>query len=347
MNPLSICHLCLTQSPLITLVFQAAMDELEVPPDSVRSISRRSVKPAGQGVCLDDLSTRLDERYKKFDRRGYSQLLAELRGKVAEITGGRKFIAYIPHTQRLMYQEIIGLPECNGYRFVEEGFTSMAWRTHQGPRSSLRKRFVSRLRTWWTGSAFRSSRDMFDVTNQGFLGAVAISRHAFATMDRVTNVGARICRYEIGDGRKRLFVILDTSYIHRGIQWADYSDALVGAVLDEAADAQELMIKFHFADNECQSHFSELKEKISLEAGLPMRLLSGDFAVEEQLTASDLVIFSVSSLGYYAAGFGAQVRCFAPQVKGMDIDTWIRKGGLPADFPEVVKLNAKANGTSR
>ena len=331
----SIVHLCLTQSPLITMVFQGAMKEMGVPADQIRSVSRRSVLPAGEGRCLDDLSDRLEAAYKGFRRGEYRRLQEELRRQIDEITGSRGFLAYIPHTQRLMYQEILAHPKCLGYLFVEEGFTSMSWKGHQAVKAGTGKRLQYRLRSAWTGSSFRFDREMFDVRSKGFRGAIAISKHAFTGMEKVTDVSKWIRRYEPQGQPKRVFAVLDTCYLHRGIRWDDYADALVEAVNAEAAPETEVFIKFHFVDTEAEGKFAALKKRIQART---MTLLPREFSVEDALSADDRLLFGVSSMGYYVAIFGGSVRCFAPAVKELDVGQWIAKGGLPGDFREIVGL---------
>lgn len=336
MNSHGLQHLCLTQSPLITLVFQAAMKHLEIPAESMKSISRRSVKPAAAGLCLDDLSDALESHYKKADRRGYLECRAEFVRKVREITGGGKFLAYLPHLQRLFYQEIVAHPDCEGYLFVEEGFTSMDWQARQTVEMSTGKRLLSVLRAWWTGSRFDARRAMFDIADRKFRGAVSISPQAFSGMPGVVNVASRIPPYRSAGGPKNVYVIFDTSYLHRGIRWEDYQQAAVGAILAEAADAASIRVKFHFADPQVAAHFDSLKRQCA--AAGRLTLLESDFSVEDHLTADDCLLFGVSSLGYYAATFGGRVKCFAPEVTGLDLAAWIGRGLLPRDFPEVVGL---------
>ena len=150
-------HLCLTHSPLTSAVFEAAMKRLDVPPDRIRSFSRRAVAPVGSGVRLDDLSDNLQSAYKRFDRRGYARLRSALVHRLEELTGGESFLAYIPHTRQIVYQEMIDHPKCAGYFFIEEGFTSMAWKSHRNVKLSRAKRFQHAIRKLWTGSRFNAA----------------------------------------------------------------------------------------------------------------------------------------------------------------------------------------------
>lgn len=328
-------HLCITHSPLVTHIFQAAMRHLDVPAGSVTSISRRSVKPVGKGLCLDGLSDELEACYKRFDRTGYSRCRAEIQRQVRELNGGREFIAYIPHLQRALYQEVAAHPDCRGYRFIEEGFTSMDWQSRQTVKMKPVKRIQNTLRAWWTGSAFDVLRPMFDCADPKFSGAISISPYAFSGMPEVMNVSAHIPRYPAGEGTGKLYVVLDTAYLHRGIRWEDYRNAMVRAIAREAAGCETVRIKFHFADESAATRFQ------SIQADLPnlrLSLLEPSFSIEENLTAADRVLFAVSSLGYYAAIFGADVKCFAPDIEGFDLDQWLRRGLLPPDFPEIASI---------
>lgn len=325
------CHLCLTHSPLVTMVFQTAMTHLDIPEGCIRSISRRGVRPAGQGISLDELSDDLELRFKGFQRTGYRRTLQKIRNLVDDLIEGRKFIVYLPHLNRILYQEIIAHPACAGYLFVEEGFTSMNWKS---TKSSIGKRLKNRLRSLWSGSAFRGNRAMYDTVHPKFQGALAISESAFQGMKKVLNVAPWIPAYPSSEEPGTLYVILDTSYLHRGIRWESYQSALVKALRNEASSGRNIAIKFHFADVESKAHFRSIRNEIGA-----AELLARDFSVEDHFCAGDLLFFAVTSLGYYVAKFGGKVKCFALTIEGLDLEKWVAEGLLPADFSATVGLN--------
>jgi hypothetical protein len=284
----------------------------------------------------------LEKAFKSWDRLLYARCKEDLFRKIGLLTDDQPFIAYIPHTQLLMTQEIISHPSCVGYRFVEEGFTSMAWATHQGLRTTQIKCFLSYLRALWTRSNYRAGRDMFDLKNDRFQGALAITPAAFSGMEQVVNVSSCMKKIVDSDQPPRLFVILDTCYLHRGILWQDYEEALSGAVVKEAGEYREIIIKFHFADTNSSNHYASLLSKIRKNIGIPIRLVGRSYSVEKELIANDCVLFAVSSLGYYTAFFGGQVKCFADKIQGINLETWIQKGALPKDFRVMVGLASDA-----
>ena len=335
MSDSALQHLCVTHSPLVTHIFQAAMRHLNVPADSVSSISRRSVKPAGKGLCLDELSDELESSYKRFHRTAHSRCRAEIQREVRRINSGREFIAYLPHLQRALYQEIAAHPDCRGYRFIEEGFTSMDWQARQTVKMKFGKRLQNSLRTWWTDSAFDARRPMFDCSHPKFCGAVSISPHAFTGMPGVVNVSAMVPRYPANGGLGNLYVVLDTSYLHREIRWEAYRSAVVAAIAREASGDMPVRVKFHFADESAAARFESLVADLP---GQPLTLLEPSFSIEEKLSAADRVLFAVSSLGYYAAIFGANVKCFAPDIAGFELGQWVRRGLLPPNFAEIAGL---------
>ena len=322
-------HLCLTHSPLVSMVFQTAMTHLKVPDDRIRSISRRGVTPAGQGVCLDDLSDEMEAQFKSFQRWHYRRSLREFRDIINNLTGSRKFIAYLPHLNRIFYQEVIAHPNCVGFLYVEEGFTSMNWKSKRRSKASFGKRLKNQLRGLWTGSAYGGKEAMYEIEYPKFRGALAISELAFQGMERVLNVTPWISPYPVSKGAVTTYVILDTSYLHRGIPWDSYRMALVAALLGEIASGRSIAIKFHFADECSKERFQEIREEIG--TGI---LLERDFSVEDHFCAGDLLLFAVSSLGYYVAKFGGMATCFASKIEGMDLNEWIAEGRLPADFPK-------------
>ena len=342
MNEDRLYHLCVIQSPLISAVFEAGMRAAAIPEKWICSISRRSVEPIGNGVCLDQISNMLEKAFKSWDRLLYAKCKEDLFREIGFLTRDQPFIAYIPHTQLLMTQEIISHPWCIGYRFVEEGFTSMAWATHQGLRISKIKCFLSYLRALRTESNYRSGRDMFDLKNDRFRGALAITPAAFSGMEQVVNVSSCMKKPVDSDQPARLFVILDTCYLHRGILWQDYEEALSIAVVKEAGEYKEIIIKFHFVDTNSSSHYDSLLGKIRKNIRIPIRVVSRSYSVEKELNANDCVLFAVSSLGYYTAFFGGKVKCFADKIQGISLKAWIQKGALPKDFRVMAGLASNA-----
>lgn len=342
MNENTRYHLCLTHSPLTSIVFEAAMKLHGVPAWLIKSISRRSVSPVGSGLMLDDLSDIFKSAYRNFDRHLYTQAKAQLGDYLEELTNGKLFLAYIPHTRQILYQETISHPNCAGYYLIEEGFTSMAWLSHQTLRYSFLKRLQHTLRKSWSGSCFSIARDMFDTTDPRFCGAISISHQAFVGMPSVLNVSSGVPCYTRQGELKRLYVILDTSYLHRGIRWQDYEEALVGAIVEEYTLASRILVKFHFADNRVSERFISLGNRVAAAGGGQLELLDHEFSVEAELTGDDCLLFGVSSLGYYAAIFGGKVKCCASEIKGLDVEQWMANGLLPQDFAEVVGLTRKA-----
>lgn len=326
-------HLCLSHSPLTSLVFQAGMREMNIPARQVRSITRRSVRPVGEGICLDDLADRMERSYKAFRRSDYRRSIDELDGHLETLTGGKPFIAYIPHTHRILYQEITGHPCCAGYVFLEEGFTSMGWKTRLGLEMDFLKRVQNGLRTLWSGSHYRPARPMFDHHAPGYRGALAISPHAFHGMPGVRDVSSFVPAFAPASAAPRLFVVLDSSYLHHGIRWENYEAAMVDAIL--ADDAESILIKFHFADRQAVSRFAALRDRIAPRKAV---FLEKDYPIEENFRVNDRILFAVSSLGYYTALFGCGVRCFAPSIKGLDVKQWIARQALPPDFEQVVRI---------
>ena len=326
-----IIHLCLTHSPLTSLVFQAGMLELGVPVEKIRSLTRRAVRPVGTGICLDDLADHMEQYYKKFNRSAYRRSIRDLYDQLDKLTQGTPFVAYIPHTQRIIYQEVINHPACAGYWFIEEGFTSMAWDS-RGRELSPAKRVHYQLRTIWSGSHYTSGRQMFDCHDPKYRGALAISQHAFRGMPDVHNVFNSVAVIKPGTGQSRVFVVLDSSYLHHGIRWECYESAMVAAIRARAEDA--VFIKFHFADSQAAARFAAVSNKIVPKQAV---LLERDYPIEENLCVGDVVLFAVTSLGYYTALFGGSVECFAPAIHGLDVKQWIDKQSLPPDFEDVVR----------
>ncbi|HEX7262267.1 MAG TPA: hypothetical protein VF258_10670, partial [Luteolibacter sp.] len=252
--------------------------------------------------------------------------------------GGRPFEAYIPHANKILYQEIISHPQCSGYSFVEEGFTSMAWNTRRNARFTPAKNFRHHLRTWRVRPRYRFKRPMFVHTLPHFRAAYAISDQAFLGMPGRTDVSACVAMPPAGNPPGKIYLILDACYLHAGVRWEDYENALVAAVRVLAAQSGEVLVKFHFADPAPAAKFESLRRRLTDDGCPRLCLLAADFPVEKNLTQQDTLLFALTSLGYYAALAGARVSCFAGNIEGVSIPAWIREGRLPEDFPKVIGI---------
>jgi hypothetical protein len=335
MTPEPLHHLCLSHSPLTTMVFRATMAKLDLPAEQVSWMARRSVEAQGRAVQVDQLSDDLQTAFKKFQRARFRRLKSELHQHLERLTAGQRFIAYVPHTRQILYQEVINHPRCVGYYFLEEGFTSMAWESDWGKPPTLQKTAINHLRSLWAGTSFRSNRRMFDTAAANFRGAFAISNQAFRGMPGCVAVADRLPPYPSGHGRGRLYLVLDTCYLHRGIRWIDYEAALLDAVAKHPSLPGGIAVKFHFADADLDRHFQSLSEQLTARGFAQPERLAASFSLEDHLTLDDAVLFGVSSLGYYVSLFGGSARSFASTARGLDLDAWIQKGNLPADFKEI------------
>ena len=335
-------QLCVTHSPLVTRVFLAAMRHQKIPESAIRSIARRGVSFPGEGLCLDEVSVEMEECFGKFDRSGFSALRERFEKALHGLTGGRSFEAYIPHANRILYQEIIRHPQCIGYSFLEEGFTSMAW--DRWPKARARatwsKVLRNHLRTWWVSPRYRFNRPMFEHSLPHYRGAYVISKHAFCGIPGRVDVSTYIPPLPPGNGTRKTYVILDSVYLHLKIPWDNYENALVSAVLMHSLASSEVRIKFHFADHRAQQRFELIRERLAKKGLSSVCMLGADFSVEDNLSSEDLLRFAVTSLGYYSALAGAQVKCFAEAVDGLPLDNLIKKGAVPEDFLQVVGASA-------
>lgn len=334
------CHLCVTHSPLVTRVFEATIRQQEIAEDTVRAIARRGVPFPNTGLCLDEVSNAMESCFRRCARTGYAEVWQHFDQSLQGLTGGRPFEAYIPHLNKIIYQEIINHPHCAGYSFLEEGFTSMAWDKWPNERSAWSKSLRNHLRTWRVGPRYRFNRPMFDNSPPTYRAAYAISKHAFQGMPGRTDVSAHVPPLPVGNPPGNTYLILDACYLHHGIRWENYENALVAAVLAHATPSKELRIKFHFADAHAPERFQSICQRLADDGPASVHMLGPDFSVEENLTSTDLLLFAVTSLGYYAALAGASIRCFAADIEGLPISSWIANGRLPADFSYVIECSS-------
>ena len=180
---------------------------------------------------------------------------------------------------------------------------------------------------------------MFDHSREHYRAAFAISKAAFRNFPSRTDVSTGLPSLPIGNKDGITYLILDAVYLLHGVEWKDYEDALVSAVLDHSSTENKLLVKFHPADKEASQRFQSLCSRLDSHGLHQVRLLEKNFEVEEALTQSDLVLFGTTALGYYAAIEGARVACFADAIEGLSIDSLTRKSRLPGDFRKVVGLS--------
>ncbi len=331
-------HLCVTHSPLVTQVFQATASLLGLPEPAIRYIARRATPFPGVGLCLDDVSDELERCFKQIDVCGYRKSQKRLEEALFSLTGGQVFTAYIPHLNKIIYQEIIHHPQCACYALLEEGFTSMSWRNRLNARSSWFKKLRSHLRTFRTGGNYRFTRPMFDHSLPHYSAAYAISKYAFRGMPGRIDVSTHLPPMPPGTPPGKIYLILDASYLHQSVSWEDYENAMVDAVCRSASPTHDLLVKFHFADPNPQQKIESFRQRLVGSGFQPVQLLANHFSIEENLTKQDLLLFATTSLGYYTALSEGRVICFAGHIKGISVPAWIADGGLPPDFSEIVGI---------
>ncbi len=331
-------HLCVTHSPLVTQVFQAAASLLGLPDLAIRYIARRATPFPGVGLCLDDVSDELERCFKKIDVCGYRKAQKRLEEALLSLTGGQAFTAYIPHLNKIIYQEIIHHPQCACYAFLEEGFTSMLWENRRNARSSWFKKLRSHLRTFRTGANYRFTRPMFDHSLPHYRAAYVISKYAFRGIPGRIDVSAHLPPVPAGTPPGKTYLILDASYLHQNVSWEDYENAMADAVSRSALPTSDLLVKFHFAELNPHQKLESFNQCLAVSGFQPAQLLPNHFSIEQNLTRQDLLLFATTSLGYYTALSEGHVICFAGHIKGLSVSEWIADGSLPPDFPEIVGI---------
>lgn len=332
-------HLCMTHSPLVTRVFEAAMRREAVPPASTGFLSRRATPFPGRGLLVDDTSDAMDLAYRKLDRTAYHAARAGLDEAIRALCGDAPFEAYVPHLNKMIYQEIVLHPRCRAWSFVEEGYPPMNWRSRMNARITPAKILRSWLRDFRVGPRYRLTRPMFDHSLPGYRAAYAISKLAFRGMPGRVDVAPDLPPLPAGQPPGRNLLILDTSYLHQGLEWKNYEQAVIGILESSVSREAPLLMKFHPADTEAQARYEALVSHLR-DFGFPsIERAPRDFQIEENLTAADLLVFGTTSLGYYMALAGARVRCFADRIAGLSFEDWIRRGDLPEDFRSVTGID--------
>lgn len=331
-------HLCVTHSPLVTRVFHAEMRRRQIPETAIGFLSRRKTPFPGRGCAMDEVSDGMDLAYRKLDRRGYRAAQQRLDEAIRSLAGGAPFETYVPHLNKMLYQEIVRHPRCTGYSFLEEGYTAMNWSSRRNARITGHKILRSWLRDLWIGPRYQLTRPMFDPTLPHYRSACAISKLAFRGMPGRVDVSACLPPLPPGIPPGRILLILDTSYLHQGLIWQNYEDAIVTTLREDAPHTAELLVKFHFADPEADTRFRSLAGRLDSFGFPSIRKLPRDFQIEENLTSEDLLVFGTTSLGYYTSLAGGRVKCFAGAIEGMSFEDWIRRGDLSEDFREVVGI---------
>ncbi|MBK1855217.1 hypothetical protein JO972_09635 [Verrucomicrobiaceae bacterium 5K15] len=325
--------LCVTHSPLVTRVCQAAIRQRNIPRNRVAWVGLRSTLPPSTPGHLDLINDQLKNAIKRGNRSSYQEARNRLFSLLEQVLPG-PFNVLLPHTNEPSYREILAHPRCRGWGFVEEGFTCMDWESRNQSNLPWRRRLRDALRYRLAGA--QPKRPMFDHAGSQFLGAYALSPRGFAGMPQRIDIRDHIPPFPDGEGR-RLILVLDSSYIHRGVIWNDYLEALLDAATQLAPGHDALWLKFHFADLSINAHFQEIGHAWQRRGQTStIQLLPADFSIEDHLQTNDTLLTGVSSLAYYAALSGLRVHSFAPALNGCDLGQWSRRGLLPDDFIETV-----------
>ncbi|SHI84619.1 hypothetical protein SAMN02745181_1025 [Rubritalea squalenifaciens DSM 18772] len=316
-----------SHSPLVTRVFKAAMQVQKVSREDWTLLGRRSVFSKESPYSLDDLTDAMEAAYKRVDRRAYRKAKEDLTEMLCRYAPDGYEVA-LPHANQIIYQEIISHPLCRGYYLLEEGFTSMNWRHYNQRKLTWEKALKYRLRSMVTGSRFDSRRPMFDMDDQLYRGCFTVSDSAFKNVGgrRDVSEGLATLGNRGDDAKRRVYVVLDSSYCNQGISWENYRDALVQVL--NRSDREEVMVKFHFADARRVERFGELQKALKLRK---LALLDSCYCIEDALMREDLVLFGLSSLGYYAQLLGCEVETFCHKIQGFDLESWVNQGWLPRE----------------
>lgn len=328
----NIAQICITHSPLVTRVYQAAMQLKQVDRGDQLVFGRRSVLPEGSEFGLDALSDQLEKAFKKGKRSSYQSKRKQL-FQLLEKNAPHGFEVTLPHLNQIIYQEIVSHTLCHGYYFAEEGFTSMNWRKYNSRNQDKAVPFKLRLRRFLTGSHFQPSREMFDAGHATYLGAFAISPDAFRDIQKRHDVSAHLPALRPAGENRTLYAVLDSSYLNQGIAWDDYLDALTRKIAESFRAGDKVFIKFHFADKDRLAHFTEITTALP---EMNLTLLDSDFCIEDALCKDDLVIFGLTSLGYYASLLGCESLSFSGDIKGFDAARWVSKGWLPEPIAKLL-----------
>lgn len=325
-------YLGISHSPLVTSVFKAAMAHLKVPEENQKLLGRRHIFPMESPQSLDRISNELEAAFKKLDRKGYKRAMDQLEHTIRQLAPSG-FWAVVPHCNQIIYQEIIRHSLCRGYFFAEEGITSMCWSAKNETPKNIRARLKQTFRAVICGSRFQVSRPMFDCSNNRYLGAFSISNEAFIGMPGVTNVSSSLPGLSTRDVGRRIFIVLDALYLHSGIKWDAYRNALVATLRVKKSENPELFLKFHFAENNRQERFREISRELP---DMNITLLEPSFCIEDELTQNDLVLYASSSLGFYTRLLGSRSESFIERIEGVDLDDLQARGVLPKVFCDMM-----------
>jgi hypothetical protein len=261
-------------------------------------IARRGVSITGIGLHLDGISDEMEDCFRRFDRRGFRKVLKRFEEALNKLTEGRPFEVYVPHMNKILYQEIISHPDCTGYSYLEEGSTSMTWSSRRNAKTSWAKILRSHVRSWWVGSRYQFTRLMFDHSRLHYKSAYVISKLAFQGIPGRMDVSEHIPPLPSGTGDGNTYLILDAIHLLPGVRWEDYEEGLVQALIENRLPPGELLVKFHFAEADAVLKFESIRRRLAAVDTPPLRMLGTDFSVEEHLTREDLLLFAVTTLGH-------------------------------------------------
>ena len=319
----SVFHLFLVHSHITHIVARAVVGQQRLNPERVAFLYARGFNPGPATPAETPIQSRrfdfelvpTSRKQRPSIAQGW-QTLARIDALLRELTGKRRFHLYTPQTMEHIAQVLKNSRACSGFSFIEEGLYSYC------SRAGMARTHPPRTPRRWERFAYRNRIRRSQFFDPGNEHAYGVSDAVFPDLDgRVVLSGlfptASAAQTE-GIGHVLVF---DSLSVYRRIA----VDTLLSALqrlFERLRQQQVPLLHYKLHPAQLGSPEQALIEIALQHSGLPVRRLDDSLSLEGLAQARPQTRFYVnlSSVGLYAALFGAEVYSYANWVAVLEPD---------------------------
>ena len=314
-------HLFLIHSHITHIVARAVIRQQQLPAGRVAFLYARGFKPAAPRPDEPHItSQRFDYDLVPSSRKQRPSMLqgwktlADIDALLGELTGARDYHLYTPQTMEHVAQVLKNSRACSGFSFIEEGLYSYC------SRAEIERTHPPRTPRRWERFAYRNRIRGSHFFDPGNRHAYGVSDAVFPGIDgRVVLDGVFRAADPAGlDGISHVLVF-DSLSVYGRIAIANLLSALQ-RLLEMLQHQQLPTLHYKLHPAQLNSPEQALIETTLQCSGIPLQRLDDSLSLEGLALARPDTRFYVnlSSVGLYAALFGAPVYSYANWVAALE-----------------------------
>jgi len=306
-------HLFLVHSHITDIVARGVVRQRGLDPEHVGFLATRGFSSAtGTDIRIVPFDFELVPRKRKQRptiRQGW-RTLATIDARLRLLTGGSAFHFYTPQTMEPIAQVVRRSPGCRGFSFIEEGLHSYC------TRAEIALTHPPRTPKLWERLAYRNRTRKAQFFDPGHCHAYGVSDAVFPDLDN------RVVLVDVlrptPPGRVAGIdhvLVFDSLSVYRRVALESLLAAL-SRLFERLRSERVAMLHYKLHPAQVDSPEQAAVEAALRDSGIPVRRLDDELSLEGLALARPAATFYVnlSSVGLYAALFGARVWSFAPWV---------------------------------